>query len=385
MKILIVEDHPASRQLIENHVARLGHEPIGVTDGPQALARFVAEPPDMVLMDVNLPGMNGMQVTRELRQLSGHHWVPILFISAYNDRRDILQGLEAGADDYLTKPLDLALLSAKIGAMQRIADLQAELAAAHAKLAAHQADMEAEQEIARDLLRSMVDAGTHEAGLDIWQLPASTFCGDLTVASRGCGGEVFLMLADSAGHGLPAALPLLPITEVFQELAPLGHSVGGLAKAMNRRLRRMVPRWRFVAVSLARIDPVNGIVEVWNGGCPPAMLIGGDGRVLHQFVSRHPPLGLLDDGDFESCSEAYAWSEPCRLVTYSDGVTEARNADGEMFGETRMLAAFSEPSRLLDRLKRALLAHMGTDRSEDDISVMVVECGMRSQGGSDAP
>jgi CheY-like chemotaxis protein len=376
MKILIVDDLPSNRRLIELHAAMLGHGTLSAADGDEALALYRDQLPDMVIMDINMPGRSGIEVTREMRALPGRHWTPILFVSAYAHHDNVLRALDAGGDDFLPKPVDVALLGAKIRAMQRVVEFQRELEERNAELAALRNAWEEEQEVARNLLAHMVRSPITVEGLEIWQQPSSAFNGDLTIATCGAGGELFLLHADSMGHGLAAALPLLPITQVFRELSGLGYSTAGLARAMNRQLRHQIPPGRFVALVLARVDRHNQTVEVWNGGCPSVLMLDDEGRLLHEFVSHATPLGILDDDRFDATVESYRWQTACRLVMHSDGVTDALSPAGEAFGVSRLRACLTDPALGLGLLRSELERHLHADRGQDDMSVLTMRCGM---------
>lgn len=379
MKILVVDDHPENRSLIEMYVMALGHEVLSAEDGQAALRYFQEEAPDMVLMDVTLPDKDGYEVTREIRRIAGSRWVPILFVSACNQINDVQRGIDAGGDDYLTKPVDLPLLTVKIRAMQRIAEMQREIELANQRETTHRQAMDMELELARNLIEHLTSNQVEVPGLEIWQLPTSTFNGDLVITARGAGDEIFLLHADSMGHGLSATLPLLLIVQTFRDFARLGYSTAGLVRTMNKQLQQEIPADRYVAATLARIDHSNRLIEIWSGGCPAALLIDANGNVIHRFATANLPLGIQDDSQVEIRTEVIQWQEPCRLVVYSDGLSEAVRPDGNVFGEYRLLAALKGPSGNLDRLKTNLLSHLQSERGHDDISVLIIDCGRNTE------
>jgi two-component system OmpR family response regulator len=116
MKILVVEDDARSRDLLIKYLSAKGHQVAGTGDGRAALASARAAEPDLVLLDVNLPGLDGWEVLRELRGFSG---VPVIMVTVRDAPQDKVAGLEGGADDYMTKPFDLRELDARIAAVMR--------------------------------------------------------------------------------------------------------------------------------------------------------------------------------------------------------------------------------------------------------------------------
>jgi diguanylate cyclase (GGDEF)-like protein len=129
MKVLLAEDSRANQLLISTYIQEFGHEVIAVNDGKEAVDAFRNERPDLVLMDVTMPVMDGYQATSEIRKFSAEidDWVPIIFLSALTQPDDIAKGIEFGGDDYLTKPIDPVILNAKLVAMSRISKMRNKL------------------------------------------------------------------------------------------------------------------------------------------------------------------------------------------------------------------------------------------------------------------
>lgn len=128
MKILIVEDARATLLVISKYIRNFGGQPIPVSTGEQAISAFAQEQPDLVLLDVMLPDIDGFEVARQIRaQEKPDAWTPIIFLSARDSDQDIERGISAGGDDYLCKPISEAVLSAKIRAMQRIIQMRTSL------------------------------------------------------------------------------------------------------------------------------------------------------------------------------------------------------------------------------------------------------------------
>jgi len=126
MKILLVDDTKTERLILSAYLEKLGHTTVCAENGQQAIDLFNSKSPDLVLMDVIMPEMDGHEAARRLRKKEGD-WVPIIFLSGRVAAEDIVAGIEAGGDDYLTKPVDFTVLSAKMTAMQRIAKMRLKL------------------------------------------------------------------------------------------------------------------------------------------------------------------------------------------------------------------------------------------------------------------
>jgi len=124
MKILIVDDSRTYQAMLASYVKEMGYESVGAMNGEEALEVFTEEWPDLILLDVTMPGMNGYETAREFRNLGDEwaHWVPIIFLTSRVADENIVMGIEAGGDDYLAKPISEIVLHAKIKAMMRMAD-----------------------------------------------------------------------------------------------------------------------------------------------------------------------------------------------------------------------------------------------------------------------
>lgn len=127
MNILLVEDSATLRHTMERHITQAGHKAIIAEDGEHALHALEHQTIDMVFMDVEMPGLNGFETTKLMREWLDDHWIPILFITGKSDDTSFAEGIEAGGDDYLIKPVSHAILKAKIFAMERIIDMRNEL------------------------------------------------------------------------------------------------------------------------------------------------------------------------------------------------------------------------------------------------------------------
>ena len=140
MKILLVDDTKTERLIISAYLEKLGHTTICAENGHEAIELFKSKSPDLVLMDVIMPEMDGHEAARCLRK-DEKEWVPIIFLSGRVAAEDIVAGIEAGGDDYLTKPVDFTVLGAKMTAMQRIAKMRQKLIGVSSELAQANAEL----------------------------------------------------------------------------------------------------------------------------------------------------------------------------------------------------------------------------------------------------
>jgi diguanylate cyclase (GGDEF)-like protein len=125
MKALVIEDTVTSAALVCHLLGKMGLEPVHARDGESGIAAFTQSRPDLILLDIVMPGMDGFEVARRIRQLERDgEWTPIIFLSARTSDEDLERGIAVGGDDYLAKPVSEAVLKAKVRAMQRIAQMR---------------------------------------------------------------------------------------------------------------------------------------------------------------------------------------------------------------------------------------------------------------------
>lgn len=136
MKILLVEDSATLRFAMRGYIIDAGHEPLIARSGEEALQLLENTPVDMIIMDVEMPGLNGFETTRLIREWLAGHWIPIIFVTGLNEDENYREGIEAGGDDYLIKPVSFMIIKAKIRAMERIADMRDQLNQLNAELEA---------------------------------------------------------------------------------------------------------------------------------------------------------------------------------------------------------------------------------------------------------
>jgi PleD family two-component response regulator len=134
MKVLLIEDTLTLMMLISELIEHEGHEVVTARNGEEGIRQFLSAAPDLILLDVQLPKMDGYEVARRIRALDTEQWIPIIFLSGMVKDNDIAMGIEAGGDDYLTKPVSQVVFGAKLKAMQRIADMRGRLVLASREL-----------------------------------------------------------------------------------------------------------------------------------------------------------------------------------------------------------------------------------------------------------
>lgn len=375
MKILAVDDNQTNLKVVTSYLKGLGHDVINASSGEDAVECFADECPDIVLMDIMMPGIDGYEATKRIKEISGVDWVPVIFMSALSQDDDKIRGLEAGGDDYLAKPVELRVLGAKINAMQRIANMQQALKTTRDELQAYKEAAEEEHGTAQHLMAQIFSTGNIDnERVQSWNVAADYFSGDLIAASQYDAERIYIMAADSTGHGLTAAIPLVPVSQTFFAMTKKGYSVNSIVTTMNRQLKGIMPVTRFVATSLIAIDLHNYAIEVWNGGNPTIYYCNEKGEVLRTFESGCPALGIIPEDSFNSNTDMIVAEQPGSIIICSDGLLDAENAAGQHYGEERLLAVLKEPGDHYSNIKNSVKEFIGDNQVRDDLSLAVIKC-----------
>jgi serine phosphatase RsbU (regulator of sigma subunit) len=375
LNVLVVAESRTNRMRLQAFLEQHGYGVDAVDSAEAALARFDPQRTDLVLMDVLMPGMDGIEATRRLRALGAQRWVPVILISSMSDEAEIVRGLEAGADDYLLKPINLVVLEVKLRSFQRTAQLHREVSEYARMLAQYREQAEAELEMATGLIGAITEQGSLDDQRLTWSvIPSTRFSGDTVAAVRTGSGRLLAMLADATGHGLPAAISLLPALQVFYGMARKDLDVATIATEMNHRVREQVPTGRYLAAVLLCLDPRSGTLEAWNGGMPPGLWVRAQGAVEHEaLASRHLPLGVLDSDAFDATT-AVVPARDGYVAFYSDGLVEACSPAGEPYGRLRLrnqLVGRGRPAALQATLD-SLTAHLKHQPAHDDVSLLLL-------------
>lgn len=367
LKILVVDDDRSTRMLLKAFLGRSGHEIVEAGNGEDAIEVFERENPDLVLMDVTMPVMTGYEAATIIKQRCGNRFVPIIFLTGLNDDESLARCVESGGDDFLVKPFNSLLLGAKIVAMQRIRELHTEL---------EHFQQRTEQEI--ELTNHVFDALTNRMstkvvpGLDSWMLAAGHFSGDLMIYDKSPSGKLYLMLGDFTGHGFSAAIGALPTSDVFFAMTRRDFKSAEILAEINRKLREIMPVGHFCATGFICCDPATRQVEIFNAGLPPVLLLDAQGKIKARVNSSNLALGVLPADMFNAEIVKFDDVINSTLVLYSDGVTEARNAAGAMFGEERLHAALVAGKKPFEWVKAALEDFIDGSDPDDDISLITL-------------
>lgn len=376
VKILVAEDNDADRFLLARIIREQGYPVTLARDGIEAIEKYQMERPSIILMDAMMPNMDGVTATRQIKAIAGDAMVLVLFLTSLSDELSLVSCLEAGGDDFITKPYRPAVLNAKIRAFGRMLAMNTTMRQQRDEIMLYNERLLQEQQVAKKIFDNVTRLGClNERNIRYLLSPMSVFNGDVLLASRKPSGGMLVFVGDFTGHGLPAAIGALPIAEIFYGMVSKGFGIENILREINQKLKRFLPVGYFCCGCMVEISYSKQQLRLWNGGLPDPMLKRRDGDVL-RFPSTHLPLGILSAQKFSTdCIEIDI--QPGDFIgLWSDGIVEARDQRGEQFGLRRIYETFNfqpDDGNPFDALIQAAHEHVGDGARDDDFTVAVIE------------
>ncbi len=329
--ILIVDDNPANVDILQARLAANNYEIITATDGEAGLAMAREKQPDLILLDIMMPKMDGIEVCRHLKGDPSLPFMPIIMVTAKADSKDVVAGLEAGGDEYLTKPVDHAALVARVKSMLRIKSLYDMVLEQSAQL---KVQLNTATKIQSLFWPKMPEL---EGGGHIWALsvPAAYVGGDLYDVIPLPDESLLAYVADVSDKGVPAALIMAALSTKIHSEARIQSEVDKLLESVNNSMHSLTSDEGFFAtIVLVRYWPHSGKMQLTLGGhLQPLWIVESGIGNLPQLNGIS--LGITPDVHYEKKEILLSPGESVLLFT--DGLIEAENEDNELFGNDRLV------------------------------------------------
>ncbi|MFL5843068.1 MAG: PP2C family protein-serine/threonine phosphatase [Solirubrobacteraceae bacterium] len=369
MRILLAEDSAASRFLLQRAVEELGHECIVAEDGLQAWERYRSAQPEVVISDWIMPGLDGDELCRRIRADESGPYTYFVMLTSLEDKEHVLRGMQAGVDDYLTKPLDRNDLGARLIAASRVTAL-------HRQIVEQQRELQNEITMAAGIQMGLLPkeppaiSGAQLAGLC---LPAANVGGDYYDLMIDGEGRLVILIADVAGHSIGSALLMAMARSILRREVSQEHPPSAVLAATNTAMfGDLVNAGLFITMFCAVYDPATSSLTYANAGHNPPMLARAGGETL-ELDGDGAAIGFLEHVDFEEKTDVLGPGDA--LLLYTDGAVEALGADDEPFGEERLAETVSAmapagASATLDAIVDALNDFTGGAHQRDDITLV---------------
>jgi sigma-B regulation protein RsbU (phosphoserine phosphatase) len=367
-RILIVDDAKTNVDILVNALKDEYKLSVAL-DGDAALRNAAKSAPDLVLLDIMMPGIDGYEVCRQLRSQDPTREVPVMFLSSLEDVTNKTQGFEAGGNDYLTKPFEVLEVKARVRSL-----LKAKLYA-DAVREAMARDLRIAHEIQMGILPADLAGITRDSGLEVDAVmePAREVGGDLYEVLRVSDRRVVVALGDVSGKGIPAALFMAVVVTVLRTLARQNLEPDEILRRLNDELLQQNPRGMFVTIQCLLFDLDAGLVSCAGAGHHQLAVVSPGMTPRLACPSTGRPAGLMPFNPVER--EALRLKPGDTFVLFSDGVSEAINGSDDFYGEERLLSVLDsdsapDPAAIVRRVLSDVRAFAAGAKQSDDITVV---------------
>jgi serine phosphatase RsbU (regulator of sigma subunit) len=395
-RVLVVDDLPLNRDVLSRRVVREGFAVETAEHGRQALDMLQSEPFDLVLLDVAMPEMDGIELLETLKNDERLAHIPVIMVSATDELEMVVRCLELGADDYLPKAFKPVILRARMHAAldrKRLRDAERRFAASMTR------ELTLGREIQRDFLPASLpesSAVTLSAILESARQVSGDFYDAFHLSEHGA---IYFVVGDVCDKGVGAALYMALFRSLMRasadpELGGAIHMPGTRQSAAMRALASeslevlltrvasftndYIARIHgdanmFATAFLGAVEPDTGVVAYVNAGHEPTLHVNASGQI-EELGPTGPALGMLPGAAFATGTIRLAPGD--QLLALTDGVVEARNGAGEAFGEERLRAAIAgcqaAATPLVQHVADTLHAFGGGAEPHDDVTMLAV-------------
>ena len=367
-RIVVIDDNANDLQVTRRFLERKGYLVSGATAGEEGLALVSSVMPDAVVVDYRMPVMDGFEVTRRIKSDPLLQTIPVLMLTGADAAHTVVEGLGAGADDFVTKGSDTEILLARLRALLRVKRYQDQLRKLNQQITR-------DLQIARRVQEALMPQGTFCApSLEIRSayMPSETLSGDFyDYFQQGEG--VYLFVADVSGHGLPAAILVSLLKSYIHTEANAHTPLSSFMSRLNDFLFSVSLPTQFATAQLFRIDAGGNLVYS-NAAHPPFLLHRRDLGQTMIFEQPGHLLGAMPKMSFEEHTLKVAPGDT--LFVYTDGLTDRRNDAGEFYSIDRIAALLERSSgadlaTVYDAIYEDVRSFPATDDFKDDIAFVV--------------
>jgi serine phosphatase RsbU (regulator of sigma subunit) len=375
-RILIVDDTPANIQTLSGILKEKGYQLSVATNGMQALQVLEKVHPDLILLDVMMPEMDGFEACRQIKKSESLRNIPIIFLTAKTETADIVEGFEVGAVDYVAKPFNAHELLARINTHLSIDHLRRTLAEKNEELARAQ---KREREMAYRVQAQLIPLTMPEvSGWEFaanWQ-PAREVSGDFYdfISNKDSQG---IIIADVSGKGMPAALFMASTRSIVRAKATTSLTPAESLTQANSLICADAARGMFVTVFYAEINPEKRLLTYVNCGHNPPYWYRANHRDVSELAPTGSVMGMIPT--LQCIQEQIEIGKGDLILLYTDGITEAFNENEQEFGDERLKAivtsnAQKSPKEILSEIQTQLEIFVGSAPQSDDRTIVLAKC-----------
>ncbi|MEO5334869.1 MAG: SpoIIE family protein phosphatase [Magnetococcus sp. YQC-5] len=367
-RVLIVDDERYNINLLIN-LLRADYEIIVAKSGELALKRVRSEtPPDLILLDVMMPEMDGYEVCRQIKADEKTREIPVIFVTAMGGVDDENKGFDLGAVDYITKPISPSIVKARVKTHMALRHAFRQLEAMNVRLCY-------EREVMEYVVSRMGRSPHFDAShLRMVSSPLETVSGDILLSAFGPSACQHILLGDFTGHGLTAAIGGPIVADIFYSRTLMGYSMERIVAEINQALCDKLPDQMFMVGCFLEVNQSRNLVTVWNCALPDVLLFR-DGH-LHERI----PSGFMARGLFvrtEKPAVQLSVRAGDLFFVYTDGILEETNQDNMIFGNDRIqetIQAIVSSGKPLESMLDELECFRSGRKQADDITLIELMC-----------
>lgn len=377
-EVLIVDDDALSRKILSQVLTSAGYNCQACKDGAEALKIIHARPPSLLLLDFDMPGANGAQVLKELRSDRNQAvaQVPTIMLTGHGSDRSEVSCLQAGADDFVTKPVNAAVLRARIETQLRLRSMRLQLEKQNDELERWRRDLERDLAAARLTQQSLIPQ--KPLMLPGWELaacyrPVIQVGGDIYGWLRMKDGRTLFWIADGSGHGAAAAL-LTTLAKLLFHHGSMEHDAPArIMKTVNDDFRGIFGGRSFMTAMCVALNHKTGNAQVVGAGHPPLLIVRHNGTT-ESIASMAPPLGLLEQPEFVEIALNFEPGDT--FLLYTDGLLGWSKDEGHRLTlqQLEKMLGCSAPNAeaLLNRILPQATSNDAQNSLSDDMTALAV-------------
>lgn len=377
MRILIIEDDPLFAEILQTFLESNGCKTISAENLETARLQLSCSKFDFVLLDNLLSDGQGINFIEYAKsEVVGAGDVPVIMITSDENQDVMTEAFENGVDDYLVKPLSLDLLWHKIVRVKSNYDKEALLKQQRVDLSNLLNQQEQEELLARHVYEHVAASLTIDREhVNTYLQSSRVFNGDTLFSDIAPNGNMFVFLADATGHGLSAAISIIPLLTTLKAMVSKGMSLAHMLHEANKKLARDLPDDKFVCLIGIEINFHAGTALLFNGGMPDVISISHD-HSLQLHKPSNMALGILDPADFDPNIISLETHNLKNLVIYSDGIIEQENSSKQVFGLDRLVSLI-KGTKKTDSIISHVINHFTVfnemEALQDDLSICDIE------------
>jgi sigma-B regulation protein RsbU (phosphoserine phosphatase) len=377
-EILVVDDDAMSRRVLAQLLSAAGYDCRVSNDGSEALETIHARPPSLLLLDFDMPGLNGAEVLRYLRSDEDPTvaQIPAIMLTAHGSDQSEVSCLQAGADDFVTKPVNASVLRARIETQLRLRSMRRQLERQNDELEKWRRDLERDLAAARLTQQSLIPQ--KPLLLPGWQIatcyhPVIQVGGDIYGWLRMKDGRVLFWIADGTGHGAAAAL-LTTLAKLLFHHGSMDHdSPASLMEAVDNDFRSTFGARSFMTAMCVALDPATGQAQVVGAGHPSLLVVHHNGTT-ESIASVAPPLGMIKRSAFTETAIDLGPGDA--FLLYTDGLFNWSKDERHRVtpGRLEKILDHSAPSAdaLLKRIVEQTAPENSVKTAPDDVAAIAV-------------